>query len=66
MFSIEQRPTQGYQMAIYYPFHSRASDVTESKWDKKAPPGNSGPTLNTRATTEWWHTSLFAYTLDAG
>ena len=33
---------QGYQMAIYYPFHSRASDVTffESKWDKKSPPGN--------------------------
>ena len=34
--------TQGYQMSIYYPFHSRASNVTffESKWDKRSPPGN--------------------------
>ena len=45
---------QCYQMAIYYPSHSRASDVTlfESKWDKKSPPGNPADRSSQRQPRE--------------
>ena len=33
---------QGYQMTIYYPFHSRVSDVIFIEKDKKSPHGNPG------------------------
>ena len=44
---------QGYQMSIYYPFHSRASDVTffEIQWDKKLLSVN--PALTTHFEIIW-------------
>ena len=45
--SHSSAPPQGSQMAMFYPFYSRANDVIffESKWDKMSPPGNPAPPL---------------------